>query len=149
MDDYEQVRQIVSGYCHVVDQAMQAGKTPDVSHLFHPDAVFTNSFQRERWVGRQAIVDWYHKYLGKREGHFRYTRHKIYEPYIEIVDGVATSTCHFDADSLDFTGIVRTMAGRYDDTLEPYEGKWLLKSRHIDIHYIPAPVQAQPFRGWR
>jgi len=147
--DYEQVRQVVAGYCQFVDRAMQAGGTPDVSHLFHPDAVFTNSFQKEKFVGREAIVDWYHKYLGKRAGYFRYTRHKIYEPYIVIEDGVATSNCHFDADSLDFTGIIRTMSGHYEDTLTPYEGKWLLTSRHIDIHYIPEAVQAQPFRGWR
>lgn len=148
-EDYEEVRQLVSAYCHIVDLTMQAGSTPDVSHLFHPDAVFTNSFQDREWVGRDAIVEWYHTYLGKREGFFRYTRHKIYSPYITITDGVATSTCHFDADSLDFGGVVRTMSGRYDDTLEPYEGRWLLKTRHIDIHYIPEAVTATPFKGWR
>jgi hypothetical protein len=149
MDDYEAVRQVVSGYCHIVDRAMQAGQTPDVSGLFHRDAVFTNSFQDQEWVGRAAVVEWYHTYLGKRRGYFRYTRHKIYEPFIEIVDGVATSSCHFDADSVDFTGIVRTMSGRYDDVLTQQEGRWLFSKRHIDIHYIPQPMQAQPFRGWR
>lgn len=148
-DDFEEIRQVVAGYCHIVDRAMQAGETPDVSMLFHPDAEFSNSFQSKVWKGRDAIVDWYHTYLGKRRGYFRYTRHKIYAIHTEFDGETAHTVCHFDADSLDFHGIVRRMSGRYEDVVKRYEGRWLILRRHINIQYIPGEFQAQPFKGWR
>lgn len=147
--DFEEIRQVVAGYCHIVDRAMQKGETPDVSSLFHPDAEFTNSFQTKVWVGRDAIVDWYHSYLGKRQGHFRYTRHKIYAIHLEFEGDHAHSVCHFDADSLDFNGIIRKMSGRYEDMLQKHDGRWLIRKRHINIQYIPGETQAEPFRGYR
>ena len=147
--DYLAVQHVVSLYCYLVDTAMQAGETPDVSPLFHPDSEFTNSFQMETVKGRDAVVQWYHNYLGKRKGYFRYTRHKIYTPCIQFNGELATSWCHFDADSLDFGGIVRRMSGRYEDTLKKHNGQWLIYRRHIDIHYIPEAEKAEPYRGWR
>jgi hypothetical protein len=148
-DDFEQIRQIVAGYCHIVDRAMQRGETPDVSMLFHPDALFTNSFQSQEWVGRDAIVEWYHKYLGRRKGHFRFTRHKIYASHQEFEGKTVKSICHFDADSLDFHGIIRRMCGQYEDVLEKYRDQWLILKRHINIPFIPGAIQADPFKGWR
>jgi hypothetical protein len=147
-DDFEQIRQVVAGYCHIVDQAMQNGDTPDVSMLFHPDAEFTNSFQPQVWVGRDAIVDWYHTYLGKRKGYFRYTRHKIYAIHQELEGQTARTICHFDADSLDHSGIIRRMSGQYEDVLEKYGNRWLIRKRHINIQYIPGAIQAELFKGW-
>ena len=148
-DDFEEVRQVVAGYCHIVDRAMRNGETPDVSMLFHPDAEFTNSFQSQVWVGRDAVVEWYHKYLGRRKGHFRFTRHKIYSTHLEFEGKTVKTISHFDADSLDFYGIIRRMSGQYEDVLEKYEGHWLILKRHINIPFIPAPIQANPFKGWR
>ena len=147
--DYVSVLHVVSLYCHIVDRAMQAGDTPDVSDLFHPEAEFTTSFQSETFKGRDAVTQWYRTYLGKRKGYFRYTRHKIYTPCIEVNGDTAVSSCHFDADSLDFGGVVRRMSGRYDDVLQRHNGTWLIRKRHIDIHYIPNAEQAAPFHGWR
>jgi ketosteroid isomerase-like protein len=148
-NDYVAVLHMVSLYCHLVDRAIPAGETPDVTCLFHPEAVFTNSFQDEEFVGRDAVVEWYHTFLGKRKGHFRFTRHKIYAPCIEFDGGVAFSSCHYDADSLDFHGVIQRMAGRYDHLLENHDGAWLIRRKHCDVHYIPQSMPATPFRGWR
>lgn len=148
--DYEAIRSVVSAYCHIVDRAAAKGETPDLSALFHPDAVLSYSFENwKKHVGHKAVVEWYHQYLGKRAGFYRFTRHKIFEPYIVINGDTAEVSTHVDADSIDFAGVLKVMAGRYDDWLVKQNGKWLIKERRGYIHYVFTGPQTQPYKAWR
>jgi len=148
--DIEEIRGVVSAYCHVADRAAAKGETPDFSDLFHPEAVLSYSFENwKQHVGHAAVIEWYRKYLGKRASFYRFTRHKIYEPYIVITGpGTAEVATHYDADSIDFSGAIKAMAGRYDDWFVKHEGRWLIKERKGYVHYIYHGAQAQPFHGW-
>ena len=150
MSDYEAIRSVVSAYCHITDRAAENGETPDLTALFHPEAILSYSFEGwEKHVGRDAVVNWYHRYLGKRASFYRFTRHKIFEPYIVISGDAAEVSTHVDADSVDYSGVLKVMAGRYDDWLVKVDGKWLIKERQGHIHYIFNGASTQPFKGWR
>jgi SnoaL-like domain len=148
-EDFEAIRQILAGYCHLVDQAVAKGETPDTSALYHPDAVYSNSFENGiQHVGHAAVVAWYHKFLGKRSGYYRYMRHKIFEPYIVINGDKAKSRTHFDADSVDREGMIRGISGRYEDDFVKSSGQWLIAKRHVEVHYHHTIGAAHPFKGW-
>jgi SnoaL-like domain len=150
LSDYEAIRSVVSAYCHIVDRAAAKGERPDLSGVFHPDAVLSCSFENwKKHVGHDAIVEWYHQYLGKRASFHRFTRHKIFEPYIIINGDAAEVATHVDADSVDFTGILKVIAGRYDDAFAKRDGRWLIKERRGHVHYVFDGAQTQPFKGWR
>ena len=50
IDDYEGARQVLSRYCHALDQ----GKLGEVGALFHRNAVFSVSFEGQKHTGREA-----------------------------------------------------------------------------------------------
>lgn len=148
-EDFEAIRQILAGYCHLVDDAVAKGETPDTSSLYHPDAEYSNSFEGgKKHVGHAAVVAWYHEFLGKRSGYYKYMRHKIFEPYIVVDGNTARSVTHFDADSVDKDSNLRAIAGRYVDEFVKENGRWLIKKRHVDVHYHYTPGIAHPFVGW-
>jgi hypothetical protein len=147
--DYEEIRQILVAYCHVVDRALAAGEIPDVSHLYHPDSSFSNSWEQGRvHVGRDAVIAWYEEFLGKRSGYYRWTRHKISEPLISIERSSAQAVTYFDADSVDRHDRLRVISGRYDDEFAKDDGKWLIKNRYVELHYHYTPGKASEFVGW-
>jgi hypothetical protein len=147
--DYENVRQVCSSYCHIVDRALNSGVTPDLTSILHPDALYHNNFQPgRRFEGRDAVVNWYHEYLGRRLGYYRWVRHKIFEPLITIDGDTAMSSAHFDADSVDRYDKIRVMSGVYDDLLVKYDGRWLIKERFQTIHYHHSLGEAAEFKGW-
>lgn len=147
--DYENIRLVESSYCHITDRALNAGKTPDLSSIFHPEAIYRNSFQPgKEFVGHDAVVNWYHEYLGQRLGYYRWTRHKIFEPLIVVDGDTASSSVHFDADSVDRRDRIRVMSGIYDDMLVKHDGRWLIKERFQTIHYHYTLAEAHEFSGW-
>jgi hypothetical protein len=148
-NDYEAIRQVISGYCHIVDRAVAKGETPDTSQLYHPNAEYSNSFQEgEVCVGHEAVVAWYHKFLGQRSGYYKFMRHKIYEPFILIHENTAAVITHFDADSVDRHRQIRAISGRYNDSMIKHNGKWLISKRHVDVHYHFVRGEAQRYVGW-
>lgn len=148
--DYEAIRTIIAGYCHVTDRAMNQGSTPDLASYFADDATFQNSFQvGQRWVGQEAVVAWWREFLSRRAGYYRWIRHKIYEPLITIDADTALSAVHFDADSVGRDDRIRTMSGIYDDLLVKRGGRWVIKDRYITIHYVHESGEAKPFAGWK
>jgi hypothetical protein len=148
-EDYETIRTIESSYCHITDRALNSGQTPDLSSIFHPEAIYRNSFQPGmEFVGHDAVTKWYHEYLGRRLGYYRWTRHKIFEPLILIDGDIATASVHFDADSVDRHNRIRVMSGIYDDLLLKHEGRWLIKERFQTIHYHHTLSEAHEFSGW-
>jgi hypothetical protein len=148
-EDFEEIRQILAGYCHIVDQAVAKGETPDTSALYHPDAIYSNSFEGgKEHVGHSAVVDWYHKFLGKRSGYYQYMRHKLFEPHIVIDGDHARSVAHFDADSVDRKSQIRGISGRYEDDFVKNNGRWLIVKRHVEVHYHHDGGIAHPFKGW-
>ena len=148
-EDFEEIRQILAGYCHIVDQAVAKGQMPDTSALYHPDAVYSNSFESgKQYIGHSAVVAWYHKFLGNRSGYYKYMRHKIFEPYIVIQGDTARSITHFDADSVDRENLIRAISGRYEDDFVKSDGHWLISKRHVEVHYHHTMGAAHAFKGW-
>lgn len=146
--DYEDIRQILSGYCYLVDQAINCGATPDLRDLYHPDVVFTNSFESGlEYRGYESVASWYDSYLGSRSGYYRWVRHKISESFIAIDGGRATTSAYFDADSVDRENLVRAMAGRYDDKFVKVGNKWMIESRHVSIYYSYTAGEAAEYKG--
>jgi len=132
VDDHEGVRQVLSHYCHALDQ----GKLNEVGALFHRDAVFAVSFESgQQHTGRETIQAWYEQFLRERPGQFGQMRHKIFEPLISINGTTAIASTYFDADSVEQDGTVRVVAGRYDDTLVKENGQWFFKERTITVFY--------------
>ena len=150
MSDYEAIRSVVSAYCHIVDRAVAKGEAPDLSGVFHPDAVLSYSF--ENWKehsGRHAIDNWHRDYIGRRAAGYRFARHKAFEPYIVISGDTAEVATHMDTDLVDFSGVLKVMSGRYDDRFVKHDGKWLIKERCGHIHYAFDDGQTQPYKEWR
>ena len=146
--DFEDIRQVLSGYCYLVDQAINAGVTPDLFELYHPEVTFTNSFEAGlEHVGYEAVAAWYDSYLGSRAGYYRWVRHKISESFIALDGDTALTSAYFDADSVDRDGLVRAMAGRYDDKFVKVEGRWLIKDRHVSIYYSYTAGEAAEYKG--
>jgi hypothetical protein len=148
-DDHEQIRQLLVGYCHAVDRALEKGEVADVSALYHDDATFAASWERgQRHVGLPAVLSWYEEFLGKRAGYYRFTRHKISQPEIRVDGDRACSRTYFDADSVDRNDLLRVVSGRYDDEFVKQDGKWLIKDRYATIHYHYTSGEIHEFSGW-
>jgi ketosteroid isomerase-like protein len=139
-ESVEGVRQVLSRYCFALDRdALQ-----ELGPLFHRDATFSVSFEREQQhTGRETIQSWYERFFQQRPGHYRHMRHKIYEPLVMIHGDTATAATYFDADSVDKDGKVHVIAGRYDDTLVQESGQWFFKERTISVLYHYSPGSSQ------
>ena len=138
--DPEGARQLLSRYCHALDQ----GRLADLGSLFHRDAEFSVSFEGEqKHTGRETIQAWYDRFFQRRPGQYRHMRHKIFEPLLTINGNSATAATYFDADSVDEGGSVRVVTGRYDDVLVKEQGQWFFKERTITVLYHYSPGQCQ------
>lgn len=146
--DYEDIRQLITGYCEVVDRAMNAGKAPDVGELFHEDSTFGTSFEEVTSVGGEAVVEWYRNYLGQRAGFYRWMRHKVFDSFIQVDGTSATATTYFDADSVNPKERIGLMSGRYEDEFRKDDGLWRFSRRFVVIDYVHHGGQAREFRGW-
>ncbi len=135
-ESVEGVRQVLSRYCFALDaQALQ-----ELGALFHRDATFSVSFEREQQhTGRETIQAWYARFFQQRPGQYSHMRHKLYEPRVTIQGEAATTATYFDSDVVDQDGKVHVIAGRYDDTLVRESGQWFFKERNITVlyHYSP------------
>jgi len=142
-ESVEGVRQVLSRYCFALD----GGALQELGPLFHRDATFSVSFEREQqYTGRETIQAWYERFLQQRPGHYRHMRHKIYEPQVTIHGDTATAATYFDADSVDQDGRVHVVAGRYDDTLVKESGQWFFQDRTISVFYHYSPGSSQEDR---
>jgi ketosteroid isomerase-like protein len=140
MNDYEGARRVLSRYCYALD----SGRLEDLGPLFHPEAVFSVSFENgQKHSGRDTIQAWYQRFFQHRPDAYRYMRHKIYEPLMTVTGDTATSSTYFDADSVDADGSIRVVAGRYDDVLVKEQGQWFFKERAITAFYRYSPGQCQ------
>jgi hypothetical protein len=140
VSDSEGARQLLSLYCHALDQ----GRLEGLSSLFHRDAEFLVSFEGgQKHTGRETIQAWYNRFFQQRPGQSRHMRHKIFEPLLTINGSTATAITYFDADSVDEGGAVRVVAGRYDDALVKEQGQWFFKERTITVFYHYSPGQCQ------
>lgn len=138
--DYEGARQILSLYCHALDQQ----RLTDLGSLFHRDATFSVSFEGEqKHSGRETIEAWYGRFFQQRPGQQRHMRHKIFEPLLMVDGNTATAATYFDADSVDQGGAVRVVTGRYDDILVKEQGQWFFKERTITVLYHYSAGQCQ------
>jgi len=139
-DSVEGVRQVLSRYCFALDR----GALQELGTLFHRDATFSVSFEREQQhTGRETIQAWYERFFQQRPGRYRHMRHKIYEPLVTIHGDTATAATYFDADSIDSDGKVHVIAGRYEDTLLKESGQWFFKERTISVLYHYSPGSGQ------
>ena len=138
--DYEGARQLLSLYCHALDQQRLA----DLGSLFHRNAAFSVSFEGEqKHTGRETIQAWYGRFFQQRPGQYRHMRHKIFEPLLMVDGNSATAATYFDADSVDEAGTVRVVTGRYDDVLIKEQGQWFFKERTITVLYRYSAGQCQ------
>ncbi len=139
-ESIEGVRHVLSRYCFALD----SGTLNELGALFHRDATFSVSFEREQQhTGRETIQAWYERFFQQRPGHYRHMRHKIYEPLVSLHGDTATAATYFDADSVDNDGRVHVVAGRYDDTLVKESGQWFFKERTITVLYHYSPGNSQ------
>ena len=139
-ESVEGVRQVLSRYCFALDR----GALQELGPLFHRDATFSVSFEREQQhTGRETIQAWYEHFFQQRPAHYRHMRHKIYEPLVTLHGDTATTATYFDADSVDSDGKVHVVAGRYDDTLVKESGQWFFKERTISVLYHYSPGSSQ------
>lgn len=135
-ESVEGVRQVLSRYCFALDQVA----LEELGSLFHRDATFSVSFEREQQhTGRETIQAWYGRFFQQRPGQYHHMRHKLYEPQVTIQTDTATAATYFDSDAVDQDGKIHVIAGRYDDTLVKESGQWFFKERRISVlyHYSP------------
>lgn len=133
VEDYIAIQQLLHKYCHVVDR----GTADEVAELFHRDGVLCPRYESdERYEGREAVRDWYARYMENFRAKVRYLRHKIESPVIEITGDEATSVCYLDADSISLSSNEPSVAfGRYEDKLIKDAGRWWFKERTIIVYY--------------
>ena len=84
MDDYEEIRQLLAHYAHLLDRASAEG----VAGLFSEDGVF--EVLGERFVGRSAIAGMFRGYA--EAGALADTRHLTLNSVITVDDVSATAT---------------------------------------------------------
>ncbi len=107
MDDYEQIRQLLARYVHLLDDASADG----VAALFSDDGVF--ELLGERFEGRSAIAGLFRGYA--EAGALADTRHLTLNSVI-TVDGLsATATSDWIAIRVEPIGWGILAAGRYQD----------------------------------
>ncbi|MSQ47225.1 MAG: nuclear transport factor 2 family protein [Deltaproteobacteria bacterium] len=139
-ESVEGVRQVLSRYCFALD----GGALQELGTLFHREATFSVSFEREQQhTGRETIQAWYERFFQQRPGQYHHMRHKLYEPRVTIHEDTATAATYFDSDAVDKDGKVHIIAGRYDDTLVKESGQWFFKERSITVLYHYAPGISQ------
>jgi hypothetical protein len=133
VEDHLAVLQLLHKYCHAVDR----GTADEVAALFHRTAVVLPRYESdERYEGREAVREWYQRYMENFRAKVRYLRHKIESPVIEITGNEATSVCYLDADSITESSNEANVAfGRYDDKLIKDEGRWWFRERMITVYY--------------
>jgi hypothetical protein len=146
--DYEDIRQLITGYCVVVDSAMNAGNPPEVGALFHTDSTFGTSFEDRMYVGGEAVAAWYRRYLGSRATFYRWMRHKVFDSFIQVDGDHATAVTYFDADSVNPKDRIGLMSGRYEDEFRKDQGRWLFSKRFVAIDYVHHGGDAWKFAGW-
>ena len=145
VEDHIAIMQLLHKYCHAVDR----GTADDVAALFHRDGALLPRFESDdRCQGREAVREWYARYMEKFRAKVRYLRHKIESPVIEINGDEATSVCYLDADSIAIpTNVASVAFGRYDDILVKDEGRWWFKERTILVYYSHPLASYRPGRG--
>ncbi len=137
--DYEAIRQVLARYCHALD----TGALDEVGALFHRNAAFSVSFEREKqYSGREDIQAWYTRFFESRPGDVQHVRHKLFEPVISLNKKTAIAAAYFDVDSVE-DGTVQVIVGRYDDILIKENGQWFLKDRTITVFYRYTPGHSQ------
>lgn len=139
--DYEDARQLLSRYCMLIDQ----GRLQALSELYHRNAVFSVSFDKVKsHTGREAVLAWYTRFFNERPGKVGFPRHKLFEPCIVPEGDTLVASSYFDSDFVEAGGVVRILAGRYDDVLVKERGRWYFKQRSILIHHHYSPGKAVP-----
>ncbi len=139
------IQQLLHRYCHALDR----GSVDEVVEFFHRDGVLLPAYESDaRYVGRDAVRDWYTKYDRTLRANVRYLRHKISCPVIEISGNKATSVCYLDADAIP-TGSDESMVllGRYEDKLLKDSGRWWFAERKIVGYYSYAGGRFSLGRG--
>ena len=129
MNDYQQIQNLISRYCFVVDR----GSAEEIAAMFWNDATLRFG-RRSRNEGAEGIRAGLRKWIGKMRDPVVGLRHLAHAPAIEIEGNRATAETYYDAD-----GHSRKrrrpihLRGVYRDRLEKRGGEWRFAERHIVI----------------
>lgn len=126
MNDHEQIRRLLAGYCHACDD----GDFDRFTDLFTEDATFTVMGNTHR--GRVAI----RAFMEAAQPPERRGKHIISEPAIELDGDGASARCRTDyafvARGSDGQSLTVISAGRYVDRLQRgSDRRWRLAERRI------------------
>ena len=137
MDDYEEIRQLLARYAHLMDSESSDG----VAGLFSEDGVF--EVLGESFEGRSAIAGMVRRYADA--GALANTRHLTLNSVISVDGRSATGTSDWVAIRAEGAGWAILAVGRYEDQLVKKDG-WQLRRRR-DLLAGPIPPDAHPVRA--
>ena len=133
IDDYEGARQVLSRYCHALDQG-KLGEANGSTNI--PDTIVFDSttFATPRTItltSRALLVSDDTTITGPGAS------------LLTVNGTTATASTYFDADSVEQDGAVRVVTGLYNDILVKEQGQWFFKDRTISVFYRYSPGTCQ------
>ncbi len=139
-NDIIAIEQLIYAYCHRVDR----GTPDDVAALFAPDAVLRPFYDDHYEVrGRAGVRSWYAYYEEHFKSAVRHLKHMVMSPLIEVQGDTASGVSYLLASAETIaSGDAFTATGTYRDQYLRLDGRWLFKTRQIDLEMMPTPSKA-------
>jgi uncharacterized protein (TIGR02246 family) len=136
LEDTEEIRDLARRYAHCVWRGDAAG----AAALFAEDGEMRTGFG-DPLVGRGAIRASYEQaFAASRFLPF------VHDHRVELAGDRASGRCHLDLRAT-AGGEIRIGAGWYDDRYERGDGRWLFRSRRLELAWLvplaPAPAEGQ------
>lgn len=124
LEEKEELRDLVTRYCLYID----SGRYDDWVGTFTEDGVFDSPILG-RWQGKEKLKQFTEKYRSWT-GAFQ-PRHCVMNVLLQVEGNHATGECYLLATHADAKKVEVVVSGRYEDTMEKVNGKWLFKERKV------------------
>lgn len=126
MSDEEAIRDLMSQYCHLIDDE----RFEEFTELFTEDAVVTAKLAKKTYTGRQEIRGFLENQPPEKRGLHVTVNHRVH------VDGdTARAAADFFVIVTRPDGLHVMGMGRYDDRIVRQDGKWRFAERHVLTRY--------------
>ena len=124
LEDKEELRDLVTRYCLYID----SGRYEDWVGTFTDDGVFDSPILG-RWEGKEKLRQFTEKYRSWTGAH--QPRHCVMNVLLQVEGTHATGECYLLMTHAGTKDVELVVSGRYEDTMEKVNGKWLFKERKV------------------
>jgi hypothetical protein len=131
LEEKEELRDLVTRYCLYID----SGRYDDWVGTFTEDGVFDSPILG-RWQGKAMLKQFTEKYrawTGNAQ-----PRHCVMNVLLNVEGNHATGECYLLATHAEAGKVELIVTGRYEDTMEKVNSKWLFKERKVKPDNRPA-----------